>query len=72
MKLYDSREWLYKRYVIEKKGIVNMAKEAGCSHMTIQRALEKKGIIDMAKEAKCSHMTIQRALDKHKIIRVKR
>jgi DNA-binding phage protein len=44
MKLYDSRDWLYKRYVIEKKGIINMAKEAGCSHMTIQRALEKHGL----------------------------
>lgn len=44
-KLYDSREWLYKRYVLEKNGIVQMAKEAGCSHMTIQRALEKYGII---------------------------
>jgi hypothetical protein len=44
-KLYDSREWLYKRYVIDKIGIVTMAKEAGCSHMTIQRALEKHGLI---------------------------
>ena len=44
-KLYESREWLYKRYVIDKIGIVNMAKEAGCSHMTIQRALEKYGLI---------------------------
>jgi hypothetical protein len=44
-KLYDSREWLYKRYVIDKMGIINMAREAGCSHMTIQRALEKYEII---------------------------
>jgi hypothetical protein len=44
-KLYDNRAWLYKRYVLEKKGIVDMAKEAGCSHMTIQRALEKHNII---------------------------
>jgi hypothetical protein len=44
-KLYDNRAWLYKRYVLEKKGIVDMAKEAGCSHMTVQRALEKHGII---------------------------
>jgi hypothetical protein len=43
-KLYDSREWLYKRYVIDKMGIINMAREAGCSHMTIQRSLEKYGI----------------------------
>jgi hypothetical protein len=45
MKLYDSKEWLHKRYVIEKMGIVNMAKEAKCSHMTIQRALVKYGIL---------------------------
>jgi hypothetical protein len=44
-KLYESKAWLVKRYVIEKQGIVNMAKEAGCSHMTIQRALEKHGMI---------------------------
>jgi DNA-binding phage protein len=44
-KLYDNRAWLHKRYVLEKKGIVDMAKEAGCSHMTIQRALEKNGMI---------------------------
>ena len=45
MKLYESRDWLYKRYVLEKKSIVDMAKEAGCSHMTIQRSLIKYGII---------------------------
>jgi hypothetical protein len=44
-KLYESRDWLLKRYVIEKKSIIYMAKEAGCSHMTIQRALEKHGLI---------------------------
>ena len=44
-KLYENREWLYKRYILEKTGIVNMAKEAGCSHMTIQRALEKHGML---------------------------
>lgn len=44
-KLYDSREWLHQRYVIQRMGIVQMAKEAGCSHMTIQRALIKYGII---------------------------
>ena len=45
MKLYDSKEWLHKRYVIEKMGIVNMAKEAKCSHMTIQRSLQRWGLI---------------------------
>lgn len=45
MKLYNSKEWLYKRYVVEKKTIFQMADEAGCSHMTIQRSLEKHGLI---------------------------
>jgi len=43
-KLYESKQWLYKRYVVEKKNIVQMAQEANCSHMTIQRALEKTGL----------------------------
>jgi hypothetical protein len=43
-KLYESKQWLYKRYVLEKKNIVQMAQEANCSHMTIQRALEKTGL----------------------------
>jgi len=45
VKLYENKEWLYKRYVLEKKNIVEMSKEANCSHMTIQRALEKIGLI---------------------------
>lgn len=45
MKLYESKDWLYRRYVVQKKSIVDIAKEAGCSHMTIQRALEKYGLI---------------------------
>ena len=44
VKLYESKQWLYKRYVVEKKNIVQMAQEANCSHMTIQRALEKMGL----------------------------
>jgi hypothetical protein len=45
MKLYEDVNWLRKRYVIEKKTTQQMAKEAGCSHMTIQRALEKYDMI---------------------------
>lgn len=45
MDLYKSQVWLYKRYVVERKNIKDMAAEAGCSHMTIQRALEKHGLI---------------------------
>lgn len=45
MKLYENADWLRKRYITEKKTISEMAKEAGCSHMTIQRALEKYSLI---------------------------
>ncbi len=45
MKLYDSQAWLYKRYVVEKKKVVEMAMEAKCSHMTIQRQLTRYGYI---------------------------
>lgn len=45
MKLYESKDWLYRRYIVQKKSVVDIAKEAGCSHMTIQRALEKHGLI---------------------------
>ena len=45
MKLYESYQWLYSRYVVKRMNIVDMAKEAKCSHMTIQRALEKHGLI---------------------------
>ena len=42
---WENRDWVYKRYVVEKKTVLQMAMEARCSHMTIQRALEKHGII---------------------------
>lgn len=45
MKLYESKNWLYKRYVVERKNIKEMAEESGVSHMTIQRALEKHNLI---------------------------
>jgi hypothetical protein len=45
MKLYESKAWLTKRYVVEKKTTIEMAEEAKCSHMSIQRALEKHGLI---------------------------
>ena len=45
MKVYESYSWLYDRYIIKKKNIIEIAKEAQCSHMTIQRYLEKFGLI---------------------------
>ena len=44
-KPWENREWVHKRYVIEKKSILDMAMEARCSHMTIQRALERFELI---------------------------
>ena len=45
MKLYNNKQWLYKRYILEKKSLFDMAKEANCSHMTIKRYLSKYGMI---------------------------
>lgn len=45
MKLYENVNWLKKRYVVEKKTVSEIAKEANCSHMTIQRYLERYGLI---------------------------
>lgn len=48
-KLYESKEWLYNRYIVKRMNIVKIAEEAGCSHMTIQRALEKFDLIKKRK-----------------------
>lgn len=45
MKFYQSKEWLYRRYVVQKKNITEIAKECGVSVMTIQRYLEQFGLI---------------------------
>jgi hypothetical protein len=45
LKMWDSRDWIYKRYVVEKKSILEMAMEAKCSHMTIQRSLQRFDLI---------------------------
>ncbi len=45
LKLWDNKDWVYKRYVVEKKTVLQMAMEAKCSHMTIQRALDTFGLI---------------------------
>ena len=43
-RLYESKDWLYSRYVVQRKDVFDIAKEAGCSHMTIVRYLEKYGL----------------------------
>jgi hypothetical protein len=45
MKLYKSREWLYRRYVIQKKTMEDISKECGVTIMTIHRALKEHKII---------------------------
>ena len=45
MKLYQSKEWLSRRYLYQKKTITEIAKEAETSAMTIQRYLVQFGLI---------------------------
>jgi DNA-binding MurR/RpiR family transcriptional regulator len=45
MKLYQSKEWLTRRYSIQKKTINEIAIECNVSLMTIQRYLDKFGLI---------------------------
>lgn len=45
MKLYQSRDWLYRRYVVQRKTVTEIAAECGVSAMTIQRYLEQFGLI---------------------------
>lgn len=44
-KYYQSRAWLYRRYVIDKKTITQIADECGASVGTIQKYLEKFELI---------------------------
>jgi len=45
MKLYQSKDWLYRRYVVQKKTVTEISNECKVSAMTIQRYLEKFGLI---------------------------
>ena len=45
MKLYQSEVWLYRKYVVQKKTVTEIAEECKVSAMTIQRALDKFGLI---------------------------
>lgn len=45
MKLYQSKEWLHRRYVVQRKTVTEIAAECGTSLMTIQRYLDKFGLI---------------------------
>lgn len=45
MKLYKSKDWLYRRYVVQRKSMEDIAKECGVTVMTIYRALKENGMI---------------------------
>lgn len=45
MKLYHSKDWLYRRYVVQKKTVTEIGKECGVSAMTIQRYLQEFGLL---------------------------
>jgi DeoR/GlpR family transcriptional regulator of sugar metabolism len=45
MKLYQSRDWLHRRYVVQKKTVTEIAEECKVSAMTIQRYLDQFGLI---------------------------
>lgn len=45
MKLYKSKDWLYRRYVVQKKSMEEIAKECRVTVMTIYRQLKDFGII---------------------------
>lgn len=45
MKLYKSKDWLYRRYVVQRKTMEEIAKECNVTVMTIYRALKDNGLI---------------------------
>jgi DNA-directed RNA polymerase specialized sigma subunit len=45
VKLYQSKEWLYRRYVVQKKTVTEIGKECGVSAMTVQRYLQAFGLL---------------------------
>jgi len=45
VKLYKNKDWLHRRYVVQKKTMEEIATECGVTMMTIYRALREKGLI---------------------------
>jgi DeoR/GlpR family transcriptional regulator of sugar metabolism len=45
MKYYQNKEWLHRRYVVQKKTVTEIAEECKVSAMTIQRYLDQFGLI---------------------------
>ena len=45
MKLYKNKDWLRRRYVVQRKTMAEIAEECGVTVMTIHRALKENGLI---------------------------
>lgn len=45
MKLYTNRQWMYRRYVVERKTAAEIAEISGVSEMTITRWLDSHGLL---------------------------
>lgn len=45
MKLYKSKDWLHRRYVVQRKSMEEIAKECNVTVMTIYRQLKDFGLI---------------------------
>jgi AcrR family transcriptional regulator len=45
MKLYQSKNWLFTRYAVQKRSIEEIAAEAKCTTQTVYTYLKKFGIM---------------------------
>jgi DNA-binding phage protein len=45
VKMYKNKDWLHRRYVVQRKSMEEIAHECGVTVMTIYRALKEKGLI---------------------------
>ena len=45
VKMYKNKDWLHRRYVVQRKSMEEIAQECGVTVMTIYRALKEKGLI---------------------------
>lgn len=45
LKLYESKQWLYKKWVEDKMTVPEIAEAAGCSSRTVYSKLKEFGLI---------------------------
>jgi DNA-binding phage protein len=45
VKMYKNKDWLHRRYIVQRKSMEEIAQECGVTVMTIYRALKEKGLI---------------------------